>query len=64
MKWKIIKKFSAINKICFSYQDVLAEFPGNDPSYLSKVLTQMVRMGMLLKLYRDVYHIVPLSEDP
>lgn len=64
MKWDIIKTFSIKKKGCFSYQDVLKEFPGRDPSYLSKTLTDMVRKGMLLKLSRDVYHIIPLSADP
>ncbi len=64
MKWEIIKKFSARNKICFSYKDVLAEYPDKDPSYLSKALATMVRKGMLMKLCRDVYHVIPLSADP
>ena len=64
MKWEIIKKFSAKNKNCFRYGDVIAEFPDKDPSYLSKVLASMVSMGMLVKLYRDLYCIIPLCEDP
>ena len=64
MKWEIIKKFSAENKRCFSYQDVITEYPDKDHSYLSKVLAAMVRSGMLMKLSRGVYHIIPLSSDP
>jgi hypothetical protein len=50
MKWEIIKKFSAENKRCFSYKDVISEYPDKDHSYLSKVLAAMVRLGMLMKL--------------
>ena len=64
MKWEIIKKFSAKNKNCFRYKDVIAEYPDKDPSHLSKVLASMVSMGMLMKLYRDLYCIIPLSADP
>ena len=64
MKWEIIKKFSVENKSCFSYKDVITEYPDKDHSYLSKVLAAMVRLGMLMKLSRDVYHIIPLSADP
>ena len=64
MKWEIIKKFSAENKSCLSYKDVITEFPEKDHSYLSKVLATMVRLGMLMKLSRDVYHIIPRSADP
>ena len=64
MKWEIIKKFSAENKSCFGYKDVIREYPDKDYSYLSKVLAAMVELGMLMKLSRDVYHIIPLSADP
>ena len=53
----IIKKFSAENKRCFSYKDVITEYPDKDHSYLSKVLAAMVRLGMLMKLSLDVYKI-------
>jgi len=46
MKWEIIKKFSTENKRCFSYQDEIKEYPDKDPSYLSKVLAAMVRLGL------------------
>ena len=64
MKWEIIKKFSTRNKNCFRYKDVIAEFPDKDPSHLSKILASMVSMGMLMRLYRDLYCIIPLSADP
>ncbi len=64
MKWEIIKNFSAKNKNCFRYKDVIAEFPDKNRSYLSKVLTSMVSKGMLMKLYRDLYYIIPLSANP
>jgi predicted transcriptional regulator of viral defense system len=64
MKWEIIKKFSTENKSCFSYKDVIKEYPDKDHSYLSKVLAAMVKLGMLMKISRDVYHIIPLSADP
>lgn len=64
MRWAIIKTLSAKNNSCFRYKEVIAEFPDKDPSHLSKVLASMVSMGMLMKLYRDLYFIIPLSADP
>ena len=61
MKWEIIKKFSAENKGCFSYKDVITEYPDKDHSHLSKVIAAMVRMGMLMKLSRDIYHIIVMD---
>lgn len=63
MKWEIFKKFSAENKSFFSYSEVCAEYPDKDRSYLSKVLAAMVRAGMLLKIHRNVYLLVPLNAD-
>lgn len=64
MMWEILKAFSVKNKTSFRYQDVLEEFPGKDRSYLSRMLSSMVSKGMLMKLYRDSYHIIPLNADP
>ena len=64
MKWSIIKQFSISNRNCFRYKEVVSAYPEKDPSHLSKVLAEMVRKGMLMKLTRDLYHIIPLSENP
>ena len=64
MKWEIIKAFSVKDRNCFRFREVLAEFPDKDSSYLSKVLRTMVSKGILLKVYRDIYYIVPLNADP
>jgi len=64
MKWEIMKRFSTENKHCFSYRDVLKEYPDKDGSYLSKILAAMVNTGMLMKLSRDLYCIIPLNADP
>ncbi len=64
MKWAIIKKFSVRGKTCFCYADVLAEFPDKDRNHISKVLSSMVNMGMLMKFNRDLYCVIPLSADP
>lgn len=63
LSWDIIKKQSGLNKDCFSYQDILQEYIGKSPIYLSKVLSKMVDKGMLIKLSRGLYHIVPIGSD-
>lgn len=64
IRWEIIKKFSAKNNSCFRNMDVIAEFPNKGRSHLSKVLASMVSMGMLMKICRDLYYIIPLNADP
>ena len=60
--WDIIRRFSGNDQVCFTFQDVVAEYPESDKIYLSKVLSAMLGKGMLIKLIRNVYHIVPSSE--
>lgn len=64
MKYTIIKALFAKNRNCFRYKDVLEEFPHKDHSYLSKILASMVDRGMLMKLSRDLYYIIPLNANP
>lgn len=61
--WDIIKKFSGNDQDCFTFQDVVAEFPKSDKFFLSKVLSSMLEKGMLIKLNRNVYHLVPSNEE-
>jgi predicted transcriptional regulator of viral defense system len=63
ISWDIIKRFSGNDQDCFTYQDVVLEYPDTDKIYLSKVLSGMVKSGMLIKLNRNLYHIVPASMD-
>lgn len=61
--WDIIRKFSGNDQDCFNFQDIIKEYPDTDKIYLSKVLSGMIDKGMLIKLSRNLYHIVPSSED-
>ncbi len=61
--WDIIKRFSGIDQDCFTYNDVLREYPNTHKIQLSKILAGMVEKGMLIKLNRDLYHVVPTNLD-
>jgi predicted transcriptional regulator of viral defense system len=63
LSWDIIKRFSGSDQDCFSYQDLAMEYPDTNRSQLSKILSGMVGKGMLIKLKRNLYHIVPTSAD-
>ncbi len=64
INWSIIKQFSIKNSLNFTFQDVVSEFPEKNPVLLSRTLSDMVTKGMLCKIARDNYHIIPLNEDP
>ncbi len=63
LSWDIIKRFSGTNQDCFSFQDILREYPNIHKVQLSKILSGMVDKGMLIKLNRNLYHIVPSNMD-
>ncbi len=64
LSWSIIKQFSSRNRFGFTFQDVLREFPENNPSYMARLLAEMVNKGMLKKISRNNYHIIPIHADP
>ncbi len=64
LKWKIIKQFSSRGQLGFTFKDVVREFPDKNSVYLSRALASMVDQGMLYKITRGIYHIIPLDADP
>jgi len=64
MRWKIIKQFSSRNMFGFTFQDVAREFPEKNRVHLARILADMVDKGMLCKITRDNYHIIPFNADP
>jgi len=47
----------------FTFKDVAEQFPEKNPVYLARKLADMVDTGMLCKIARDKYHIIPLNVD-
>lgn len=64
MNWSIIKRFASRNMLGFTLQDVAGEFPDKNRVYLANVLAEMVDLGVLCKISRNIYHIIPLNADP
>jgi predicted transcriptional regulator of viral defense system len=48
----------------FRFQDVVRKFQEKHPAHLTKILADMVDKGMLCKISRNNYHIIPLNADP
>lgn len=63
LNWNILKSFSGDEQECFTYSDVIEKFPGTDNYYISRVLSAMVEKGMLIKLKRNLYYIVPTNAN-
>lgn len=63
LNWDIIKKFSSEEAPCFSFEDVTVLYPDRDKGYLAKVLSKMVAEGIIIRLKKGLYHIIPLNES-
>ena len=64
LSWKIIKHFSSRNTYGFTFQDVTRAFPEKNRVHLTRILAEMVKKGMLCKITRGNYHIIPINADP
>ena len=62
--WHIIKHFSSRNMYGFTFQDAVSAFPEKNPVHLARMLAEMVKKGMLCKIARGHYHIIPMNADP
>ncbi|MFO7671327.1 MAG: hypothetical protein R6W31_16835 [Bacteroidales bacterium] len=60
----MMKHFSGKNTLGFTFRDVTREFPGKNPVFLSRILAEMVEKGMLFKITRGYYHIIPIHANP
>jgi predicted transcriptional regulator of viral defense system len=48
----------------FTFQDVARAFPEKNRVHLARILAEMVNKGMLCKITRGNYHIIPIHADP
>ncbi|RQW02386.1 MAG: transcriptional regulator, partial [Calditrichaeota bacterium] len=48
----------------FTFQDVEKAFPEKNRVHLARILAEMVNKGMLCKITRGHYHIIPIHADP
>jgi predicted transcriptional regulator of viral defense system len=64
LRWSIIKEFSGGNTLSFTFQDVEKLFPKKNRIFLAKVLAEMVENGLIGKVARNNYHIIPFNADP
>jgi predicted transcriptional regulator of viral defense system len=48
----------------FTLQDAERAFPEKNRIHLARILAEMVKKGMLYRITRGHYHIIPMSADP
>lgn len=61
---QILTYFNQMGKDCFAYADAIDALPQSNESALKELLSDMVRRGLLMRLKKGLYYIIPFEKDP
>ena len=60
----ILTYFNQMNKNCFVYTEATKALPQSSDSALKELLSDMVKRGLLMRLRKGLYYIIPFEKDP
>ncbi|MCB0706911.1 MAG: type IV toxin-antitoxin system AbiEi family antitoxin domain-containing protein [Saprospiraceae bacterium] len=60
---EILTYFHQMNKDCFDYSEAGAALPHSSESALKELLSDMVRRGLLMRLKKGLYYIIPYEQE-
>ena len=60
----ILTYFNQMGKDCFAYADAINVLPKSSKSALKELLSDMVKRGLLMRLKKGLYYIIPFEKDP
>ncbi len=61
---EILAYFNKIEQDCFDYSEARKALPNSSESALKELLSDMVRRGLLMRLKRGLYCLIPYEQDP
>ncbi|MDZ7742471.1 MAG: hypothetical protein U5Q03_12155 [Bacteroidota bacterium] len=61
---EILTYFNEQDKHCFDYEQAKKALPNSKDSALRELLRDMTRRGLLMRVKRGLYHIIPYEQDP
>ena len=61
---KILNYFNKIEQHCFNNEEAKKALPNSSGSALKELLSDMVRRGLLMRLKKGLYHLIPYEQDP
>jgi len=61
---QILSYFNQLDKNCFTYSDAVNALPLSSDSALKELLSDMVKRGLLMRLKKGLYYVIPCEEDP
>src|SRR5690606_36795167 len=61
---EILNYFIKIEQYCFDYNEAKKALPNSKDSALKELLSDMVRRGLLMRLKKGLYYLIPYEQDP
>ncbi|MEQ9300094.1 MAG: transcriptional regulator [Cyclobacteriaceae bacterium] len=60
---EILTFFNQVNKDCFDYSEAMTALPHSSESALKQLLSDMVKRGLLMRLKKGLYYIIPYEQE-
>lgn len=60
---QILTYFNQNDTICFDYSDAVRAMPSSSNSALKELLSDMVKRGLLMRIKKGLYHIIPYEQE-
>ncbi|MEZ5070725.1 MAG: type IV toxin-antitoxin system AbiEi family antitoxin domain-containing protein [Bacteroidales bacterium] len=60
----LLTHFLQKDMVCFDFAQAREALPGSSESALKELVSDMVRRGLLMRLKKGLYHIIPYEQDP
>ncbi len=60
---KILTHFNQMDKNCFDYSEAQIALPESSESALKELLSDMVKRGLLMRLKKGLYYIIPYEQE-
>lgn len=60
---EILSYFNQVHKDCFDYAEATSALPDSKASALKELLSDMVKRGLLMRLKKGLYYIIPYEQE-
>ncbi len=60
---KVLTHFNQMNQDCFDFSEAQAAMPDSSQSALKELLSDMVKRGLLMRLKKGLYYIIPYEQE-
>ena len=60
---KLLAYFNRMNRDCFDYSEAESALPKSSESALKELLSDMVKRGLLMRLKKGLYYIIPYEQE-